>query len=37
MTKSASQLAEMLAHTSGARRVPVMVEDGRVTVGFGGT
>jgi hypothetical protein len=35
--KSASQLAEMLVHTSGARKVPVIVEEGRVTVGYGGT
>jgi len=27
----------MLGHTSGARRVPVIVEDGTVTVGYGGT
>jgi len=30
-------LDEMLAHTKGGRRVPVIVEDGRVTVGHGGT
>lgn len=35
--KSGSQLAEMLVHTGGARKVPVIVEDGRATVGFGGT
>jgi hypothetical protein len=28
---------EMLGHSNGARRVPVIVEDGRVTVGHGGT
>jgi hypothetical protein len=28
---------EMLVHTKGERRVPVMLEDGRVTVGYGGT
>jgi len=27
----------MLAHTRGARRVPVIVEAGKVTVGYGGT
>jgi len=27
----------MLVHTSGARRVPVIVENGKVTVGHGGT
>lgn len=37
MKKSAAHLDEMLRHTSGARKVPVMVEDGRVTVGYGGT
>jgi len=35
--KSAAQLEEMLVHTKGARKVPVIVEDGRVTVGYGGT
>jgi glutaredoxin 3 len=35
--KSPPDLEEMLRHTDGARRVPVMLEDGRVTVGFGGT
>jgi hypothetical protein len=35
--KSAPDLGEMLRHTKGARKVPVMVEDGRVTVGYGGT
>jgi hypothetical protein len=35
--KSAPDLDEMLRHTKGARKVPVMVEDGTVTVGFGGT
>jgi len=27
----------MLGHSGGQRQVPVIVEDGRVTVGFGGT
>jgi hypothetical protein len=35
--KSAAQLDEMLVHSRGARKVPVIVEDGRATVGFGGT
>jgi len=35
--KSAPDLDEMLVHSQGARRVPVIVEDGRVTTGFGGT
>lgn len=30
-------LARMLTLTRGARQVPVIVEDGRVTIGFGGT
>ena len=37
MKKSATDLDEMLRHTKGARKVPVMLEDGRVTVGYGGT
>lgn len=36
MKKSAPDLDAMLA-ASGGRKVPVIVEDGRVTVGFGGT
>jgi len=27
----------MLGHTQGQRRVPVIVEDGKVTIGYGGT
>jgi glutaredoxin len=30
-------LSEMLKHTRGRREVPVIVEQGKVTVGFGGT
>ena len=30
-------LNEMLKFTKGARDVPVIVEDGKVTVGWGGT
>ena len=30
-------LAEMLKHANGRRQVPVIVEDGKVTVGFGGS
>ena len=37
MKKSATDLDEMLRHTAGGRAVPVIVEDGRVTVGYGGT
>jgi glutaredoxin len=35
--KSAADLQEMLSLVKGQRQVPVMVEDGQVTVGFGGT
>jgi len=27
----------MLEHSAGRRAVPVIVEDGKVTIGFGGT
>jgi glutaredoxin len=33
----AAQLKEMLKHTKGARKVPVIVDGGRVTIGFNGT
>lgn len=35
--KDAAALARMLELTGGKRRVPVIVEDGKVTIGFGGT
>jgi glutaredoxin len=35
--KSSSDLDEMLKKAGGKRQVPVVVEDGRVTIGFGGT
>jgi glutaredoxin 3 len=35
--KDAGQLEKMLAFTGGRRSVPVIVDDGNVTVGFGGT
>lgn len=35
--KSRADLERMLALTGGRRDVPVIVEGGRVTVGFGGT
>lgn len=35
--KSKNQLAEMLRHTKGQRRVPVIVEGEHVTIGYGGT
>jgi glutaredoxin 3 len=34
---SRGDLDEMLGHSQGARQVPVIVEDGRVTIGYGGT
>ena len=35
--KDPASLAAMLALTNGRRDVPVIVEAGKVTVGFGGT
>ena len=35
--KSPADLQEMLGLSGGRRQVPVVVEDGKVTVGFGGT
>jgi hypothetical protein len=35
--KNAANLERMLQLTKGERRVPVIVEDGAVTIGFGGT
>ena len=35
--KDAAALGRMLELTGGQRRVPVIVEDGTVTIGFGGT
>ncbi len=35
--KNAAELERMLAHSLGRRAVPVIVENGKVTVGFGGT
>lgn len=32
-----AQLARMLEFSQGQRRVPVIVEDGKVTIGYGGT
>jgi hypothetical protein len=34
---SAENMKRMLAYTEGSRDVPVIVENGKVTVGFGGT
>jgi glutaredoxin 3 len=35
--KSPADLQRMLEYSKGRREVPVIVEDGRVTIGFGGT
>lgn len=35
--KKPAELERMLALTGGKRQVPVIVEDGKVTIGFGGT
>ena len=35
--KDAAALERMMKHSLGHRDVPVIVEDGRVTIGFGGT
>jgi glutaredoxin len=32
-----AQLAEMLKFSKGGRSVPVIVENGKVSVGYGGT
>lgn len=37
MKKDAVQLEAMLKHSRGAREVPVIVDGGKVTIGFGGT
>jgi hypothetical protein len=37
VTKDKSGLERMLQFSNGERRVPVIVEDGKVTVGFGGS
>ena len=37
MKESAADLTEMLGLVEGQRQVPVLVEDGRVTIGYGGT
>jgi len=34
---SAANLQRMLAHSKGRRDVPVIVEGGKVTFGYGGT
>lgn len=37
VTRDAAALERMLALSGGQRRVPVIVEGGQVTIGFGGT
>ncbi len=37
VTKHPAELAGMLTYSRGRRAVPVIVEDGVVTIGFGGT
>jgi glutaredoxin len=34
--KSAADLQRMLKHTNGVREVPVIVDGGKVTIGFAG-
>ena len=34
---NAAELERMLTYSKGARRVPVIVDGGKVTIGFGGT
>jgi glutaredoxin 3 len=31
------KLKEMLLHSKGIRKVPVIVEDGKVSIGYGGS
>ena len=35
--RSEAHLTEMLKHSGGARQVPVIVEGGRVSTGYGGS
>jgi glutaredoxin 3 len=35
--KNAADLARMLAYSNGTRKVPVIVDGDKVTIGFGGT
>jgi len=35
--KNAADLERMLSFSKGGRDVPVIVEDGKVTVGYGGS
>jgi glutaredoxin 3 len=35
--KDKARLEEMLQQTGGSRNVPVIIEDGKVTIGYGGS
>lgn len=35
--KNAAELQRMLGYSKGRRAVPVIVDNGQVTIGFGGT
>jgi len=35
--KNAADLQRMLGHSKGRREVPVIVEDDKVTIGYGGS
>jgi len=35
--QDSKKLEEMLQHSKGVRKVPVIVEDGKVTIGYGGS
>jgi glutaredoxin len=35
--KDKARLAEMLKQTGGSRSVPVIIEDGKVLIGYGGS
>jgi glutaredoxin len=35
--KSREAMEQMLGYSGGHRRVPVIVDEGKVTIGFGGT
>lgn len=37
MKKSSADLERMLGYSKGRRVVPVIVEDGKVTIGYGGS
>jgi glutaredoxin len=37
VSKDSAKLKEMLERSGGARQVPVIVEGGRVAIGYGGS